>query len=106
MRKRSDHIKIAPRKIPGLGAILESMTETVPEFSKLQTIMKVLTAWRETVGEKLSGVTQVIKFENNILFVKVTSSVWRNEFFHIEEEIKLKLRAKLGKIKLTKIMFV
>jgi predicted nucleic acid-binding Zn ribbon protein len=106
MSKRNDHIRVAPRKIPTLGSILDSMAGTVPEFSKLNTIMTVLSAWRETVGEKISNVTQVVKFENGILFIKVTSSVWRNEFFHIEEEIKAKLRAKLGKIKLTKIMFV
>ncbi len=106
MKKRSDHTYNAPRRIPGISSVLDSMITTVPELSGLKTILKILKAWDETVGEKLCKVTRVIKYENNILFVHVTSSVWRNEFFHIEEEIKSKLRGKLGNIKIIKIVFL
>jgi len=106
MKKREDHAYNSPRKIPKLDSVLTSLVSSSPEFSKLSTIMSIMQAWKETVGEKLGDVTKIIKYENNILYVKVTGSAWRNEFFHIEDEIKLKLRAKLGKIKITKIMFV
>jgi len=106
MKKRNDRTYNAPRRIPGIGSVLNSMVADIPELSGLKTILKILKAWNETVGEKLSRVTKVIKYENEILFVHVTSSVWRNEFFHIEEEIKSKLRGKLGNIKVKKIVFL
>jgi hypothetical protein len=106
MKRRSDHTYNLPRKIPGLNAVLDSMITSTPELSKLKIILKILKAWSETVGEKLGKVTRIIKYENDILFVHVTSSVWRNEFFHIENEIKTKLRGKLGNIKITKIVFL
>jgi hypothetical protein len=106
MKKRTDHAYNSPRRIPKIDSVLTSVVSSSPEFGKLEIIMAILRAWKETLGEKLSGVTKIIKYENNILYVKVTSSAWRNEFYHIENEIKSNLRARLGKIKITKIMFV
>ncbi len=106
MKKRKDHIYNTPRKIPALNAVFETVIASSPEFSRLKTIMRILRAWDETVGEKLRRVTRVIKYENSVLFIRVTSSVWRNEFFHIEDEIKNRLRGKLGDIKITKIVFL
>lgn len=106
MKKRTDHSYNSPRRIPKIDSVLTSLVSSSPEFSKLTIIMTIMKAWKETLGEKLSDVTKIIKYENNVLYIKVTSSAWRNEFFHIEDEIKANLRAKLGKIKITKIMFV
>ncbi|MDD3045344.1 MAG: DUF721 domain-containing protein [Candidatus Delongbacteria bacterium] len=106
MKKRPDHTYNAPRRIPGLNSVLNSLVSTTPELSKLGVVLRVLKAWNETVGEKLGKVTRVIKYENEVLFVRVTSSVWRNEFYHIEDEIKTKLRGKLGSIKIKKIVFL
>jgi len=106
MKKRLDHAYNSPRKIPKIDSVLSSVVSSSPEFGKLGVIMAILNAWKETLGDKLSGVTKIIKYENSVLYVKVTSSAWRNEFYHIEDEIKSNLRARLGKIKITKIMFV
>jgi len=106
MKKRPDRTYNAPRRIPGLNSVLNNLVSTTPELSKLGIILKVIKAWGETVGDKLGKVTKIIKYENEILFVRVTSSVWRNEFYHIEDEIKKKLRGKLGSIKIKKIVFL
>ena len=106
MKKRPDRTYNAPRRIPGLNSVLNNLVSTKPELSKLGVILKVIKAWDETVGDKLGKVTKIIKYENEILFVRVTSSVWRNEFYHIEDEIKKKLRGKLGSIKIKKIVFL
>lgn len=106
MKKRSDTSYNPPRKIPQVSSVLDSLISSAPELSKLKQIMKVIQAWNETVGEKLGKITRVIKFENGVLFVRVTSSVWRNEFYHIEDEIKTRLRARLGSVKLAKIVFL
>lgn len=106
MKKRTDRAYNKPRMIPKIDSVLNSLVKSSPEFGKLAVTMAILNAWKETLGEKLSSVTRIVKYENNILYIKVTSSAWRNEFFHIENEIKQNLRARLGKIKITKIMFV
>jgi len=106
MKKRPDRTYNAPRRIPGLNSVLNNLVSTTPELSKLGIILKVIKAWGETVGDKLGKVTKIIKYENEVLFVRVTSSVWRNEFYHIEDEIKKKLRGKLGSIKIKKIVFL
>lgn len=106
MKKRNDRTYNAPKRIPGINSVLDNLVSTTPELSKLSVIMRVIKAWDETVGEKLAKVTRLLKYENDILFVRVTSSVWRNEFYHIEDEIKKKLRGKLGSIKITKIVFL
>lgn len=104
MKRRKDHTYNKPRAIPKLDSILNSLASGT-EFRKLTIIMKVVKAWKESVGEKLARITEVIKYENNILFIRVKSSAWRNEFFHIENEIKTKLQERLGNIKISKIMF-
>jgi predicted nucleic acid-binding Zn ribbon protein len=104
MKKRKDHVYNKPRAIPKLDSVLFSLASGA-EFRKLTIIMRVIKAWKEAVGEKLSKITEVIKYENNILFIRVKSSAWRNEFFHIENEIKTKLQERLGNIKISKIMF-
>lgn len=106
MKKRSDKSYNAPRRIPTVGKVLDSIVSSTPELKKLKQVMVVIKAWDETVGEKLGAITRVIKFENGVLFVRVTGSAWRNEFYHIEDEIKTRLRAKLGSIKLAKIVFL
>jgi hypothetical protein len=37
--------------------------------------------------------------------IKVNSSIWRSEFYHIEDEIRNKYNAKLGYHKISKILF-
>lgn len=106
MKKRQERAYNSPRRIPGISSVLDNLVSTTPELSRLGVVMRVIKAWDETVGEKLGKVTRILKYENEVLFVRVTSSVWRNEFYHIEDEIKKKLRGKLGSIKITKIVFL
>ncbi len=106
MKKRQERTYNSPRRIPGISSVLDSLVSSTPELSKLAVVMRIIKAWDETVGEKLGKVTRILKYENEVLFVRVTSSVWRNEFYHIEDEIKKKLRGKLGSIKITKIVFL
>ncbi|MFO7809781.1 MAG: DUF721 domain-containing protein [Candidatus Delongbacteria bacterium] len=105
MRNKKNKIYNSPRNIPRIDSVLNSLSSTNTKLVKLKVIVRVLKAWRSAVGEKLSKITEVIKFENEILYIKVKSSVWRNEFFHIENEIKEKLKKDLRNIKIKKIIF-
>ena len=105
MRKRKDKTYNSPRNIPKIDSVLNSLYDNSSKLARLKLIVRILRAWRSAVGEKLSKITEVIKFENGVLYIKVKSSVWRNEFFHIEAEIKEKLKRDLKNIKIKKIMF-
>ena len=104
--KRKDKAYNKPKNIPRIDNVISSLISSRPELSKLHIIVKILRLWSEVVGEKMSVFTKVEKYEKEILYIKVSSSVWRNEFFHIENEIKNKMNEKLGKIKIKKIVFL
>ncbi|MCK4980985.1 MAG: DUF721 domain-containing protein, partial [Candidatus Delongbacteria bacterium] len=93
---RRKKIYNSPRRIPQLGKILNNLVVDNPEFKKLGEMAELLSLWPKVVGAKLAKISRVVKFENDILMVKVDSSIWRNELYHIEEEIKKKYNAKLG----------
>ncbi len=103
--KRKDKAYNKPRNIPRVDSVISSLISSRPELSKLYAIVKILRLWSEVVGEKMCSFTKVQKYEKEILYIKVTSSVWRNEFFHIENDIKKKMNEKLGNIKIKKIVF-
>ena len=52
--------------------------------------------WNVVVGKKISVISQAEKIETNILFVKVTNSVWRNELLYHKNNIIEKLNNKIG----------
>ncbi|NOR45033.1 MAG: DUF721 domain-containing protein [Candidatus Delongbacteria bacterium] len=105
MKVRRKKTYNSPRRIPQLNKILNSLVNDNPEYKKLGEMAELLTLWPKVVGNKLAKISRVIKFEASILMIKVNSSIWRNEFYHIEDEIKKKYNAKLGYHKIKKILF-
>ena len=105
MRVRRKKTYNSPRKIPQLNKILSNLIADNPEFKKLGEITELLNLWPKVVGAKLAKISRVVKFEKDVLMIKVDSSIWRSEFYHIEEEIKRKYNAKLGFHKIKKILF-
>ncbi|MBN2788740.1 MAG: DUF721 domain-containing protein [Candidatus Delongbacteria bacterium] len=105
MKTRRAKIYNSPRRIPQLDKILDSFVKDNPEYKKLGEITELLSLWPKVVGKKLAKISRVIKFESSVLMIKVNSSIWRNEFYHIEDEIKNKYNAKLGYHKISKILF-
>ena len=105
MKVRRKKTYNSPRRIPQLSKILNNLITDNPEFKKLGEIAELLSLWPKVVGSKLAKISRVIKLDNSTLMIKVDSSIWRNEFYHIEEEIKKKFNAKLGSHKIKKILF-
>lgn len=48
---------------------------------------KAVTQWAEIVGERISEVSEAEKIENGVLFVKVSSPVWRNELVFMKSSL-------------------
>ena len=53
--------------------------------------------WSDVVGKKIAAVSKAEKIENNILIIKVNSSVWRNELLYHKNDIIERLNKKVGK---------
>ena len=105
MKMRRKKIYNSPRGIPQLDKILNNLISDNPEYKKLGEMAELLSLWPKVVGGKLAKISRVIKFEASVLMIKVNSSTWRSEFYHIEDEIKKKYNAKLGYKKISKILF-
>ena len=105
MKRRRKKIYNSPRGIPQLDKILKKMIADNPEYKKLGEMAELLSLWPKVVGEKLAKISRFIKFETSVLMIKVNSSIWRSEFYHIEDEIRNKYNAKLGYRKISKILF-
>ena len=52
--------------------------------------------WRETVGNYAADNTLELCLENHILYVRMTSSVLRQELFYHREEIMARLNTRAG----------
>ncbi|MDA3884381.1 MAG: DUF721 domain-containing protein [Candidatus Delongbacteria bacterium] len=105
MKRIRRKIYNSPRGIPQLDKILNKLIADNPEYKKLGEMAELLSLWPKVVGDKLAKISRVIKFEASVLIIKVNSSIWRSEFYHIEDEIKNKYNAKLGYKKISKILF-
>ncbi|MCG8605283.1 DUF721 domain-containing protein [bacterium] len=67
---------------------------------------EVLIKWSEIVGEQVFQVTRVDRVQNGILFVKVSSSAWRNELIYMKKEILEKIYSSIGKGVIEDIRFI
>lgn len=49
------------------------------------------------MGKRIAEISQAVKIENNILFVKVLHSSWRNELLYQKKAIIDRLNKTIGK---------
>jgi predicted nucleic acid-binding Zn ribbon protein len=60
--------------------------------------------WKSVVGKILAEKTQLIKIENEVLFVSVSNNVWMQELILRKEQIRKDILSKL-KVNLNEIVF-
>ncbi len=53
--------------------------------------------WAEIVGNRISEVSEAEKIENGVLFVKVSSPVWRNELVFMKSNLISSVNEALAK---------
>ena len=58
---------------------------------------QAITSWNKVVGKRIAEISQAVKIENNILFVKVLHSSWRNELLYQKKAIIDRLNKTIGK---------
>ena len=48
---------------------------------------QAVTRWAEITGERIAQVSQAVKIEKGVLYVKVNSPVWRNELVFMKHNL-------------------
>lgn len=57
---------------------------------------RAMTEWPEIVGDRISKVATPEKITENILYIKVKNSSWRNELIFMKHEILKKIDKAIG----------
>ena len=65
----------------------------------------IATRWPRVMGQHIASVAKPIKYENGVLFVKVSSASWRNELSMMSQEIIDKLNDSFGRKEVERIVF-
>ncbi|MDI6731443.1 MAG: DUF721 domain-containing protein [Candidatus Margulisbacteria bacterium] len=76
-----------------LSEILKEQESGVGRTIKL---CKILSAWKEVVGEKIGSHTEAVKISHGMLFVSTSSPVWAQELSFLKDELMGKLNLVAG----------
>ena len=93
--------KKGPEKI---GIILESMLAE-RGLSSICKEYDVVARWAEIVGPQLAGVTVDVRVEDSVLYVKISSSSWRQELSYLKRQFLEKIRDVTGCTTIRDIVF-
>ena len=64
-----------------------------------------VTRWAEIVGERIAQISTAERIENGVLFVKVSSPVWRNELVFMKSNLINSVNEALAKTLVKDIKF-
>ena len=67
---------------------------------------RIQDSWRKLLGENINAYTKNITLKQNVLIVKITSSVLRQELSYGKDKIIIMINESLGKDKVRDIRFI
>jgi len=67
---------------------------------------RIRESWRKLLGENINAYTKNITLKQNVLIVKITSSVLRQELSYGKDKIIIMINESLGKDKVRDIRFI
>ncbi len=79
-----------------LAEILEAALQHSPLREGLHQ-QKVLSSWKEIVGEEIARHSEALALKDGILWVRVEGSAWSQELTLLKPQIKKRLEERLGK---------
>jgi predicted nucleic acid-binding Zn ribbon protein len=79
-------------------SLAEAMKDYIKEMNLEGKLLEVniLNSWEEVVGKAISSRTSKVYIKDSVLYVKLSSSVARNELFMLREALREKLNQKAG----------
>jgi hypothetical protein len=73
---------------------------------KSQKTVEISEIYKNAVGEEISLASSILKYEDNVLTIKVKTAVWKNELKFREEEIKNLINSQKNRnLQINKIIF-
>ncbi len=80
-------------------SLAEAMKDYLKEMNLEGKLLEVsiLNSWEEVVGKAISSRTSKVYIKDQILYVKLSSSVARNELLMLREALREKLNEKAGR---------
>ena len=78
-----------------ISEVISGYVEAFRLKGKLSEV-KLINSWSEIIGEKIAKRTLELKIQNRKLFVKIQSSIIRQELMMIRTELVKRLNAKAG----------
>lgn len=78
-----------------ISEVLKEYVEAFKLQGKLGEV-KIINGWPDVVGERIAARTKEIKIFNRKLYVKIQSSIIRQELFMIRTELVKRLNEKAG----------
>ncbi len=79
-----------------LGNVFTQLFRDLGIDKAIQQNMAV-SRWAEIVGERISQISEADRIENGVLYVKVSSPVWRNELTFMKSNLINSLNEALAK---------
>jgi predicted nucleic acid-binding Zn ribbon protein len=87
-----------------VGAALEELARQLG-ISQTLAEYEVLTSWEKLVGEQIAKAASPERFDNGVLFVRVTTGPWRAELSLRRLEIKERINRLAGRTIVKDIRF-
>ena len=79
-----------------IGAVIKKLMRNPKLVDRLEKL-DVLDIWKEIIGKDLKQYITESRIKDNILYVKVKSSVLKNELSYKKTELIKKINKKIGK---------
>ncbi len=87
-----------------LGNVLSEVIDRLGMRDKIDEA-RVVESWAQIAGERVNGVTESVWMKGSTLFVKISSSAWRQELHMNRTAWKQRLNDQLGREVVKEIMF-
>jgi hypothetical protein len=80
-----------------IGTVLDSFFEQNPELADKLAEVRLIDSWKTVLGPSVSRFTNNLFIKKRTLYVRLTSSVLKNELMMCREQLILKLNNEVGR---------
>lgn len=88
-----------------LGEVIKDYLNALGLDKKLKEV-SVINRWEEIIGRQIARATKDIYIDRGILFLKIDSSVIKNEILMIKKGLIKKINDEIGEIIINDIVFI
>jgi predicted nucleic acid-binding Zn ribbon protein len=89
-----------------LGKLLEEFFESNPQMADKLAETRMIDYWSNVMSPAISRYTHNLFIKNRILYVKLTSSVLKNELMMCREQLVINLNKEVGREIIDKLIFI